>query len=92
MNYYLDLFLATLPETALELAALLVLVVDLSLLRHAQRATRITVAAVLGVLGCGLSLLMIPIQPGGGFIYPELAEWCWQEAARQRWRRLPFLC
>lgn len=70
MNYYLDLFLATLPETALELAALLVLVVDLSLLRHAQRATRITVAAVLGVLGCGLSLLMIPIQPGGGFIYP----------------------
>ncbi len=68
MNY-LDLFLATLPETALEIAALLVLVVDLGLLRHAERGTRVTVAAVLGVLGCGLALLGIPLQPSGGFSY-----------------------
>lgn len=68
MNYG-DLFLATLPETVLEIAALLVLAVDLSLLRKAARGTRVGVAALLGVLGCCLSLLMIPLQPLGGFSY-----------------------
>ena len=48
MNYA-DLLLVTLPETALELAALLVLVVDLGLLRRAKPAMRVSVAAFLGV-------------------------------------------
>ena len=40
MNYA-DLFRATLPETALEIAALLVLVVDLGFLRKAALKTRV---------------------------------------------------
>ena len=47
MNYA-DLFRATLPETALEIAALLVLVVDLGLLRKAalQDTRRDCIAAL----------------------------------------------
>jgi NADH-quinone oxidoreductase subunit N len=52
MNYT-DLFRATLPETALEIAALVVLIVDLGLLRKAALKTRVAVAALLGVAGCG---------------------------------------
>src|SRR5580658_7921097 len=52
MNYT-DLFRVTLPESALELAALLVLVVDLGLLRKAALKVRVAVAALLGVVGCG---------------------------------------
>jgi NADH-quinone oxidoreductase subunit N len=52
MNYA-DLFRVTLPETALEVAALLVLVVDLGFLRKAALKTRVAVAALLGVAGCG---------------------------------------
>ena len=55
MNYA-DLFRITLPETALEVAALLVLVVDLGLLRKAALGVRTTTASVLGVLGCGAAL------------------------------------
>ena len=55
MNYA-DLFRVTLPETALEIAALLVLVVDLGFLRKAALKTRVAVAAVLGVVGCGAAL------------------------------------
>jgi NADH-quinone oxidoreductase subunit N len=55
MNYA-ALFRATLPETALELAALLVLVVDLALLRKAAQQMRTMVAALLGVAGCGAAL------------------------------------
>jgi len=55
MNY-VDLFRATLPETALEIAALLVLVVDLGFLRKAAAKTRIGVAALLGVAGCAAAL------------------------------------
>jgi NADH-quinone oxidoreductase subunit N len=65
MNYA-DLFRVTLPETALEVAALVVLVVDLGLLRRATFRTRIAVAALLGVIGCGTALLAIPLQAGGG--------------------------
>ena len=63
MNY-LELFHATLPETALEIAALLVLVVDLGLLRRATGELRRTVAVLLGVLGCGAALwtLAMPAQ------------------------------
>jgi NADH-quinone oxidoreductase subunit N len=51
MNYA-DLFRATLPETALEVAALMVLLVDLGLLRKASQMLRTVVAALLGVAGC----------------------------------------
>jgi NADH-quinone oxidoreductase subunit N len=55
MNYA-DLFRVTLPETALEVAALLVLVVDLGFLRKAAPKVRVAVAALLGVAGCGAAL------------------------------------
>ncbi len=55
MNYA-DLFRITLPETVLEVAALLVLVVDLGFLRKAALNVRAAVAAVLGVAGCGAAL------------------------------------
>jgi NADH-quinone oxidoreductase subunit N len=55
MNYE-DLFRVTLPETALEVAALLVLVVDLGFLRKAAFKVRVAVAALLGVAGCGVAL------------------------------------
>ncbi len=51
MNYS-HLFLSTLPETVLEVAALLVLVVDLGFLRKAELKTRTSVAALLGTTGC----------------------------------------
>ncbi len=55
MNYT-NLFLVTLPETALEVAALVVLVVDLGFLRKAALGTRVAVASLLGVAGCGAAL------------------------------------
>jgi NADH-quinone oxidoreductase subunit N len=55
MNYT-DLFRATLPENALEIAALLVLVVDLGFLRKAALKTRVAFASLLGVAGCGAAL------------------------------------
>ena len=65
MNFA-DLFRVTLPETALEVAALLVMVVDLGVLRRASRELRLSVAALLGVLGCGVALSTIPMQSAGG--------------------------
>ena len=61
MNYA-DLFRVTLPETALEVAALLVLVVDLGFLRKAALKTRVAVAALLGVVGCGAAILALQYQ------------------------------
>jgi NADH-quinone oxidoreductase subunit N len=61
MNYA-DLFRVTLPETALEVAALLVLVVDLGFLRKAALKTRAAVAALLGVAGCGAALWALRLQ------------------------------
>ena len=55
MNYA-DLFRVTLPETALEVAALLVLIVDLGFLRKVALKVRVAVAALLGVAGCGAAL------------------------------------
>ncbi len=55
MNY-VDLFRATLPETALEIAALLVIVVDLGFLRKAATKTRVAMAAFLGVAGCAAAI------------------------------------
>jgi NADH-quinone oxidoreductase subunit N len=65
MNYA-ELFRLTLPETALEIAALLVLMVDLGLLRKAALPVRSAVAAMLGVIGCGAAILVMPIQTQGG--------------------------
>jgi NADH-quinone oxidoreductase subunit N len=67
MNYF-DLLRVTLPETALEIAALLVLVVDLGLLRKSSLRMRIASASILGILGCGVALMVIPMQ--GGLSYP----------------------
>ncbi|MGD0732326.1 MAG: NADH-quinone oxidoreductase subunit N [Terracidiphilus sp.] len=73
MNYA-ELFRATLPETALELAALLVLVVDLGLLRKAALKTRLAVASLLGVVGCGAALWAVLQQERGGFSYQATGE------------------
>jgi NADH-quinone oxidoreductase subunit N len=51
MNYA-DLFRVTLPETMLEIAALLALVVDLAFLRKAGLRVRAAAAALVGVAGC----------------------------------------
>ncbi|MFP5277767.1 MAG: NADH-quinone oxidoreductase subunit N [Acidobacteriota bacterium] len=55
MNYH-DLFHATLPETVLECAALLVLVADLGFFRNAAAKSRSAIAAFLGIIGCGVAL------------------------------------
>jgi NADH-quinone oxidoreductase subunit N len=66
MNYT-DLFRVTLPETALELAALIVLVVDLAFLRKAALKLRVTVAALLGVAGCGVAYWVLHASSGYGY-------------------------
>jgi NADH-quinone oxidoreductase subunit N len=53
---YGQLFTATVPETILEVVSLLILIVDIGLLRKSARATRMAVACLLGVVGCGLSV------------------------------------
>jgi NADH-quinone oxidoreductase subunit N len=73
MNYA-DLFRVTLPETALEIAALLVLVVDLGFLRRAALQTRVVSAVLLGVIGCGAALVALPFQAYGGLTYPGSAD------------------
>ncbi len=65
MNYA-DLFRVTLPETVLEVTALVVLIADLGFLKKAAQQTRIGVAALLGVIGCGVALLTMPLQAAGG--------------------------
>ena len=69
MNYA-DLFRVTLPETALDVAALLVLIVDLGFLRRVTLQTRIMVSVLIGVFGCGAAVLLMPYQAGGGLTYP----------------------
>ena len=69
MNYpefYSALFRVTLPETMLEAAALLVLIVDLGLLRKAALNVRVTVAALMGVAGCLRGSVGNGIQSGLG--------------------------
>jgi NADH-quinone oxidoreductase subunit N len=70
MNYA-DLFRVTLPETALEVAALVVLIVDLGFLRKAALKTRLAVAALLGVAGCGAALWALQIQSNDWFFLPN---------------------
>jgi NADH-quinone oxidoreductase subunit N len=73
MNYAV-LFQVTLPETALEIAALLVLVVDLGFLRKASLQARVMSAVLLGVLGCGAALVVVPSHASGGVTYPGSAD------------------
>jgi NADH-quinone oxidoreductase subunit N len=68
MNYA-DLFRVTLPETALEIAALIVLIVDLGFLRKAALKVRVAVAALLGVAGCGVALWALQASAGAGYSY-----------------------
>jgi NADH-quinone oxidoreductase subunit N len=64
---YVALFQATLPETMLEIAALLVLVVDLGFLRKAAAQTRIAAAAIVGVAGCAAAAWAV--ANAGPYIY-----------------------
>lgn len=73
MNYA-DLFRVTLPETALEVAALLVLIVDLGFLRKAALMVRLAVAALLGVAGCGAALWLVLRQGTSGLSYQSTGE------------------
>jgi NADH-quinone oxidoreductase subunit N len=73
MNYA-DLFRVTLPETALEIAALLVLVVDLGFLRKATLKVRVTVSALLGVAGCGAASWALQFQGHGGLSFGASGE------------------
>jgi NADH-quinone oxidoreductase subunit N len=66
MNYA-DLFSAMLPETVLEIAALLVLVVDLGFLRKAAFKYRIIVASFLGVAGCIVAIWGVYAAGNAGF-------------------------
>ena len=64
MNYA-DLFRATLPETALEIAALLVLVVDLGFLRKAATQNPRGRCGLLGVAGCAAALWAVYVAGCG---------------------------
>ena len=71
MNYaalnYADLFRATLPETALEIAALLVVVFDLGFLRRATLPIRTAFAAFIGVAGCIAAIWAVYVAGWAGF-------------------------
>src|SRR5580698_3873547 len=71
MNYaalsYAALFRATLPETALEIAALLVIVVDLGFLRKATLPIRTAFAAIIGVAGCIAAVWAVYAAGWAGF-------------------------
>jgi NADH-quinone oxidoreductase subunit N len=69
MNYA-DLLRVTLPETALEFTALIVLIVALGILRRSTLRLRVAGAAVLGFIGCGVALMTIPLQAQGGLKFP----------------------
>lgn len=67
MNYA-NLFCVTLPETALEVAALVALIVDVSVLRKAAQQVRLAVAALLGATGCAVALALLLHQGRGGLL------------------------
>jgi NADH-quinone oxidoreductase subunit N len=73
MNYA-ALFRATLPETVLEVAALLVLVVDLSLMRKAALKARAAVAALFGVAGCAIAAWAVLGQGNDGLSFESTHE------------------
>jgi len=69
MNYA-DLLRVTLPETALEVTALIVLIVYLGVLRGRTLRLRVVAAVLLGMFGCGVALMTIPLQAQGGLNFP----------------------
>lgn len=73
MNYA-DLFRVTLPETALEVAALLVLIIDLAFLRKVALQLRVSIAALLGVAGCGAALYAMQFQGNIGLSFGNTGE------------------
>jgi NADH-quinone oxidoreductase subunit N len=73
MNYT-DLFRATLPETVLEVTALLILVVDLGWLRKAALRVRVAIAALLGIAGCGAALWAVLQQGNQGVLFKGTGE------------------
>ena len=84
MNYQ-DLFRVTLPETMLEIAALVVLIADLGIFRKATVKLRVIVAALLGVVGCGAALWALAASAGNGFRFDGvliLAQGGYSEAAQ----------
>ncbi|MGC9222393.1 MAG: NADH-quinone oxidoreductase subunit N [Terracidiphilus sp.] len=66
MNYT-ALFHSMLPETVLEIAALLVLVVDLGALRKSTIKARAAIAALFGILGCAVALWAVYAAGWTGF-------------------------
>ncbi len=66
---YTDLFRATLPETALEVAALLVLAIDLAFLRTAALKMRAAVASLVGVAGCAVGVWALQAAGTAGYNY-----------------------
>jgi NADH-quinone oxidoreductase subunit N len=64
---YSDLFRATLPETVLEITALLVLIADLGFLRKAAFKTRVLNASFLGVAGCLMAIWGVYAAGNAGF-------------------------
>ena len=67
MNYT-ELFHVTLPETVLEVAALVVLLVDLGILRKAGTQVRLAVSVLLGVIGCWVALDVLLRQEGASYV------------------------
>ena len=65
MNYA-ELFRVTLPETVLEIAAVLVLVTDLAFLRKAALKARVAAAALLGIAGCLVAWWAMGFSGGQG--------------------------
>jgi NADH-quinone oxidoreductase subunit N len=66
---YSDLFRVTLPETMLEIAALLVLVADLAFLRKASLKIRVFSAIFFGILGCGAAFWALQYSAGSGYSF-----------------------
>jgi NADH-quinone oxidoreductase subunit N len=77
MNYA-DLFRVTLPETMLEIAALLVLVADLAFLRKAGLKARVFSAILFGILGCGAAFWALQYTAGSSYYFGSaLMLWQW---------------
>jgi len=68
MNFA-ELFRVTLPETALEVAALIVLFLDLVLARKLSLAARVAIATLVGIVGCVAALAFLPGAGSTGFSY-----------------------
>ena len=92
MNYA-DLFRVTLPETALEIAALLVLVVDLGLLRKAalERA-RWRWRRCWAWLDAARRCWRCRFRRRVGSTFRATTTCCWRRAGLRPWRRLGSWC